>query len=1168
MRLSNIKLAGFKSFCEPTQLSFPINRIGLVGPNGCGKSNIIDAVRWVLGESSAAGLRGSSLGDIIFNGSEERAAVGRASVEMMFEGDLSQLSPQYAQQRRIKIRRSLAREQDSRYYINNTLCRRKDIASLFAGMGLTGKAKFAIVTQGSVHNIAESKPEHVRMLIEEAADITDYLQKRKETLSRIKTTRLNLQQVNLTRKESERRMRALQTQAEDAKRVLALRKEWRSMREELTIGEYVQLRQQHQGKEEEQAAMLRRLNEHKNASAHLLAEEKQLEIKAAAADELLNQLQQDLSAVTRAIGGSESKHDLMASQLRERQADVARHSDEAKHLSEQLRRAANELRQVQAKQRTMQKKVASAKAPQPKRHEQQQDLDRHQQNLEEQQARLNRRWEEDAVASGQNQAEHARLTQEASRLQTQLERILATAPAEPPQTTAPDLATLTKRRLGLEKRLATHTAQLSTLEQQSAAAQHDYEEAQRHNQQDERERTRIAAAIQELMHFEQQMVTENAPSFLARLQPNDDLEVAPGWEKALDLVIHHLARAHKAEDLRAVVRDLEAHVDLPLVLVSARVPSEQTQLAGKNPLAALVTKGVAPVFLRHIYPCADLQEAMALRPQITSYQSLITAQCDWIGTNWAILRGGTRALKTQGVLTRKRRLRDLQTEQARVQQQLRARSDELAKAEATRDTVMQERDVMRRTLAENNRTLRDLVEQIGRHQQEAARAQAAAQTAAAERHHKQQERARLEAELNTVRQRLEQTARRQNELDRQQEELGPQRQEINAALNRLHQERDAGMQREHQRQQDLAALSERISFLHKNLADGRARAQALRQLRTEAKERLRAAQKEARHTRREMGQLNAKNATVTKKVATARIQRMAVGTRMEKVRGQINRFEKEIAVIERDMREARRVGEQLSLQLTDLMERNEELSAPRRQKKRKTSLSVSELKTRVRYLQSQLDRIGEVNQLALKDYEAEKEYHENLKTQTEQINHALRDLQRAIKRIDKESRGRFDRTLHQINRHFGQLFAILSDGGRAQLLEEKNDDDNRPAGIRIMASPPGRRHSFISLLSGGEKTLVAIALIMAIFQLDAAPFCLMDEADAMLDDENVMRFNRMLDAMARTTQFITITHNKITMESSRRLIGITMSEPGVSRAVAVDLARAVQLSVSEEKAGA
>ena len=1176
MRLNSIKLAGFKSFCEPIQLNFPINRMALVGPNGCGKSNIIDAVRWVLGESSATGLRGSSLGDIIFNGSEERAAVGRASVEMSFEGDLSPLSAKYAKQRSIKIRRSLARDQDSRYYINNILCRRKDIASLFAGMGLTGKARFAIVTQGSVHNIAESKPEHVRMLIEEAADITDYLQKRKETLSRIKTTRLNLQQVNLTRKESERRMRELQAQAEDARRVLALRKEWATMRDELTIAEYMQLRQQHQGKEEEQAAMLRRLNEHKNAIATLLAEEKQWELKASDADGRLSQLQQELNELTRAIGGSESKRELMASQLRERQADLTRRAHETVALNEQLKRAEEELRQAQAEHLAMQETRTSAKAPsdEMQHHAHGQDFVDQQQSLEDQQARLSRRWEEVAVKGGQADAEHARLTQEEQRLKTQLERIMPVAePASALQSKhALNLDGLTRRRLVLEKQLATSKEQLNVMEQQARAAQHAYESAQRLCQQSERERARIASAIQELSKFDQPtpQLTGPAAALLARLRRNDDMEVSPGWERALDLVIHHLERAHATEDLPEVLRALDADEDLPLALVSNQAELEQTRMAGKQSLAELVTKGAVPVFLRHIYPCADLQEAMELRAQITSYQSLITPRCDWVGKNWAILRGGARAFNTQGALTRKRRLRDLEDEQRRARQQLLARNDELAKARSAKDGYAQERDALRRTLDQNNHVLRELVEQIGLSQQETARAEAAAQKTAADQHHKQQERARLKLELSAVEQHLKQRALRQGEINAQKEDLAAQRRQVGEELSRLRQQHYAGLRQERKRQQDLAALAERINFLRKGLEDGRGRKQTLQQLRSQAEERVRAAQEEAKRADREARQLNARNEALMTKLATERTERNAINTRVEKARAKISGLEREIAVIERDMSEARRVGEQLSLQLTDLMERNEELTdaATRKQKKRQTSLSVSELKARVRYLQSQLDKIGEVNQLALRDYESEKERYDNLKTQTEQINSALRDLQKAIKRIDKESRGRFDNTLTQINRHFGQLFGILSDGGRAQLVEERSDDDNQPAGIRIMASPPGRRHSFISLLSGGEKTLVAIALIMAIFQLDAAPFCLMDEADAMLDDENVMRFNRMLDKMAPNTQFITITHNKITMEFSRRLIGITMAEPGVSRAVAVDLERAVQLSASEERARA
>ena len=1088
MRLQSVKLAGFKSFSRPIALNFPSDRVGLVGPNGCGKSNIIDAIRWVLGESSASGLRGDSLGDVIFNGSENEPPAGRASVEMVFAGDLKQLGAKHAKQKSIRIRRTLERERDSKYYIDNTACRRMDIAGLFAGMGLTGKADYAIVTQGSVHNIAESKPEHIRSLLEEAADITHYLQKRKETLARIKTTRVNLKQATLVKQDSERRMRELQRQAEDAKRVTELRDQLKEAREMLTVARYADLIEKRQSKEAEEERALQKINARKDEQAHLLGEKQKLQLELRQTDATITEWTQSFNEMTHNVGSGESRLEILRGQLPERDKESKDLHEEAQRLRANIETEKKELETALAERDKIRTELERGVKPAADGS----NLRAEEGRAEERLGELNQLWEEVAGDTVRAETERARCRREQEEMTARLQRLDETPKriivAE--QKTETDLAE--KQLTTAGRRTAEIREALAGLEERLVVAGRTYEAVRAESEKGARELAGIEAATKALaarLHTrsggkssgELNASAPSAPRHALFLKDADTVRVRPGWEKALDLVASRLLNAYKTDDLDKTLRSFAEETTVSFALIEVAAAGGTTRAAAKKArqtAADLVHRGMVPSLLRYVYTCENLEQAIGLRSRLKDYESVLTSRGDWLGNNWAFLTGSEESSRSEsGFLAEQKELRDLKAKRLRILRQSERQKKEAEATRAERDRLQQKQRELRAELDRETRLFAELTEKRGRLRQQEARREEQLRLESEERNRQREERTDLKECLRRLKTELGELSRRQERLTKRRDALAEERESMNQRQASRRQRRDAEAEQATKLRQGVFSQTERVNFLQKNIRQETQRMEKQETTAAALAEKLTAETAEAGRIESDTEKKRSDRTELEERLNAMRSAREKITEKIEATQNRLSKLERETALLQRDMEDARSLGKQLNLQLTDLMDQNTRLtsSALAAKSKQAPGGNLTELKFRTKQLQSQLDRMGDVNQLALRDYETEKERLEKIRTETQQINAALKDLERAIKRIDKESRRRFEDTLGRVNKNFGALFAGLSDGGKAHLAEEKYEDEHKTPGIRIMVIPPGRRRTSVSLLSGGEKSLVAIA---------------------------------------------------------------------------------------------
>ena len=1147
LRLSQIKISGFKSFSQPVQLVFPTNRIGVVGPNGCGKSNVIDAIRWVLGESSASNLRSDTIANVIFNGSEEQAAANRASVEMTFEGDLSKLGAKFAGQKHIRISRRVEREKESRYRINDSDCRRKDIAALFSGMGITGHADYAIISQGSVHNIVESRPEHIRLLMEEAAGITGYLQKRKETQAHIKATRANLQQVSQLLRESSRRMQELQQQAEDAKLSNQLRQQLEELKQQQMILEYREISKKQLSKEDELNDILQRLNTSKDEAARLTQQQGQAEEKLAALRSKLQQLETQRTQLAQSLGGKESelsyaKQQQDAHQQRQTELEQQQQQDQQESEDEQ------QLQQAQQALTALQQQAAQQASSQQ---DDQQLL-----QLEEQLSQLDQQWQDSIQTTAQAKAKHRGLQQDAQNLQTQLndkQRQLTTGESlAANQQLTKQLEKLRQQQQKIQQQLQTNQQQTDQQLAQQAAIEQQLQKMDAEHQQLDK---KLLTANLEMEHLEVRLPDKGLlRQVLEKLRLTDSqawskqLQVTAGWETAIERVAQQLLMAYQTNDLPQAMQQLASESPVSLGLMSQQT-SKQKPVAfnGQPPLAQFIKRGAVPSFLYHVYPCTDLKQALEWRSALQDYQSLVTPEGQWLGNNWVSLDP---SIKQGGVLQKQQRYAVLKKERDKTNQALAQLAKELTQMKQQKQAAVktlqesqQQGKQLESQLKQLENTLWQTEQQLAQQQREDAEQQT----------HLQQIQ-QLQQQLEELQPLVQQASQASVDLDKQHQQLEAQRQQVHTSLQQARKTQHQQRAIQQQQQQQQAQLGQQVTELEKSLQDKQRRKQSYLANHENLKKQVQQAQQKVAQAEQQVQQLQTQQQQLNTQHQQLAEQLRQDEAGLEKIRRQRNQQEQAAALAERDMNEVQRAGDQLQLQLSDLKTRNEEIQ--RQASQLTANINLPEIKVKLNEMQRRYDRLGAVNQLALRDYEVEKQRGDDMRQQQEEVKQALKDLEDTIKRIDKTSRKRFEETLKRVNVQFGQLFHKLTGGGKAYLDEDTVDNK----GIRIMARPPGRRNSSISLLSGGEKSLTALALVMAIFQLNPAPFCLMDEADAMLDDENVVRLNRLLTEMMEETQFIVVTHNKITMQSCRHLIGITMSEPGVSRTVSVDVERAVEMA--------
>ena len=1139
MRLKCIRLAGFKSFVDPTTASFPSNMTAVVGPNGCGKSNIIDAVRWVLGESSAKNLRGESMTDVIFNGSTSRKPVSQASIELVFDNSDGTLQGEYASYAEISIRRRVTREAQSTYYLNGVKCRRRDITDIFLGTGL-GPRSYAIIEQGMISRLVEARPDDLRIFIEEAAGISKYKERRRETENRIRRTEENLERLLDLREELGRQIERLQRQADAAEKYQNYKAEEQQLKAQLLALRWQQLNVQ-AGEQQGRIAEL------ETALEACMAEQRQADAKI----EVLRDGHHELNDAFNRVQG----------RFYAIGADIARHEQSIQHAQQRLRQLQDDLAEAERARIETETHVAGDR-------ELLADLDAQLLRLNAQQAEaeLNEACSaaaflqaEEAMHDWQERwtlaSEHSAAPRnEADVQRTRIEQF---------EHNSQRLFTRQQRLQDEEQRLQTdpHAESLEELQQRVGEAQGQLDELSAKQQLQAKQLQDTQEQLSEKSQ-QQQQVQGQLQRLQARVSALDALQQAAlnpehgvqRWELAVETVL--------AADLQAV--QVENWADFELSALSSGhlrlVSNSQAVTPVKDSLLTKVLAASLDVspWLAPVYAVANLDQALALRPQLKRGESVVSQDGYWLAAHFLSVRRGEQS--SSGVLARAQELDQLLLKVAELEEQEQALEVHLQTLHSARHTLQTQSQQLRQAEQGVHLILSELKSQFSAQSARIEQLQLRRTAIIAERAdvtEQQQIEAEQSAEaqllLQDALERMAAAEQQQQRLQAEQGQLRSQfehlRMQAQQAKNTLHQlaldlstlstQKRSTEQALQRLEQQSAQANQRREQLTLNLAEGESPTDELRAQLEELLQNRLATDDELRAARTALEEADIQ-------MRAADQQRSQAEQRAQGVREQLEhqRLSLQTLIVQKET-----FNQQLQALELDLHQLLQDLPA---------EAEASVWEQQIKAVAARIERLGAINLAAIEEYRQQSERKTYLDAQNDDLVEALATLGNVIHKIDRETRQRFKDTFDLINTGLQELFPKVFGGGHASL--EMTGDDLLSTGVAIMARPPGKKNSTIHLLSGGEKALTALALVFAIFQLNPAPFCMLDEVDAPLDDANVVRYSRLVKEMSEKVQFIYITHNKIAMELADQLLGVTMHEPGCSRLVTVSVEEAAALA--------
>jgi chromosome segregation protein len=1171
LRLTQIKLAGFKTFVDPTTIHFPGQRVGVVGPNGCGKSNVIDAMRWVLGESSARQLRGESMQDVIFNGSGTRKPVGRASVELVFDNSLGKAAGQWSQYAEIAVKRVLHRSGESGYYINNLNVRRRDITDIFLGTGLGARA-YAIIEQGMISRIIEARPEELRVFLEEAAGVSRYKERRRETESRLKDTRENLLRVDDIRQELAGQLLKLESQAEVARQFLELKE-----RHELAQNLYRLFRKREAQIQSErwQREVQRLATELEAQNAAVRQAEAQLEQTREAhytASDVLHAAQGELYGANAEVVRIEQRlqHQRENRQrltgriaaAREQEARLAKQSEEAQ-TNQAYWREEQELSQLRLEERRERLELESASLPDTeerwRERQRQHEALQHALSAARQAVQIEETHRAHAERALQAlQVRRGRLTQERNAL---------------PRFDADSLSEKEEELAEAAMRLETARATQEALEEQVPDAEQARREVGKSLQAAQEQATRTEARLAALRQMQsrldhnhklQSWLEQRGLDGLPRLWQS--LAVHEGWDDALESVLRERLDAVLVDSLDHAAAWLDEPPPALLAVAQTLCGDEQaspsTASAGLTPLAHFVSwRGgeALPAWLadglRDVYVSEDSRQALASRRELAPGVLLVSR------AGHLVSRAGVSFYAPQselhGVLGRQREIGQLEEELARQHEETQSLRQQLEQREAQLSRLQRELADWRVTLGELQQQRHGLqleVQQLSQVGEQVAQRAAKIDEELAEiteQFETENEQAALAGEN------LEQARMQAEALEEQLEDARLERQETENRLNRLREqvrETERALQEADFAERGCRAkLEELENFLH-TLSEQSSH--LLAQLESLHEEQQSAGEEPLQL---ELQQALAAQSARETELAAARNNLEGITAQLRDIEGRRMLDEQRLEPLREQMGEARLKEQEARLAQEQFGEQLNEAGADEAALAPllAANAKAGALQNDIARLDGEIAALGAVNLAALEELQIARERQSYLEAQAADLNEAMETLETAIRRIDRETRERLQATFDQVNGNLSRLFPTLFGGGQAQLV--MTGEEILDAGVQMTAQPPGKKNSSIHLLSGGEKALTALSLVFSLFQLNPAPFCLLDEVDAPLDDSNTERFCALVKKMSENTQFIYISHNKITMEMAEQLVGVTMQEQGVSRIVAVDIEEALRM---------
>ncbi len=1168
MRLNSIKLSGFKSFAEPTHFQLPGQLVGVVGPNGCGKSNIMDAVRWVLGESKASELRGESMQDVIFNGSGNRKPASRASVELVFSNEDGRAGGQWNQFSEIAVKRVLTRDGTSSYFINNQPVRRRDVQDVFLGTGL-GPRAYAIIGQGTISRIIESKPEELRLFLEEAAGVSKYKERRRETENRLKDTRENLTRVEDILRELNSNLDKLEKQAEVASRYHTLQEQGTTKLHQLWF-------LKHRDASSEETRIHAAVSEATNALEARMAELRSVEAE-------LEHVRQDHYAA------SDSLHEAQGA-LAEASLEVSRLEERIRYVVEGRQKVEQRLAEIKAQNEQwsmraegaqveleeLAEKMAASEEQAEILAAQAEELAGNVPSLEDAVRAASQRANDQRQVAGQVQqqiqllaAESRNLDEQSRQIQQRRERLRVEVQA----LAAPDelrLADLHRQHEAGQEEQGVIEARLGELSESVPALDEARKVAQADSQQQSARLAEHSARLEALRALQDKVQTEGKLKPWLAKHGLDSLQglwtrvhIESGWENSLESALRERLAAlevGRVETVRAFEQDAPPAKLTFYSLPPGGIQNTHHTLPRLSDLLRLNDQGLKALmndWLEGVYTAGHLEEALANRGKLTHGEVIMTPAGHAV-SQFAVTFYAPDS-EQAGMLARAQEIENLE-KQVRAQSLIAddARAA-LIRAEAAYTDASQRLGTVRREASE-------VQQRVHQWQVELLRLSQQAEQANSRRGQIDEEVAELDAQLEGLQERRAEGEARFEELDihlgETQEKHAELEEHVIEAERRLNQAREQSRALERQAQE--ATFSVRSM--------GARRGELQRSIET-ASQQIQANETSVAQLLEEQARLNDASAqTGLDEALAVRVQREGLLSqarqRYDDLSAQLRRFDEQrlqfehslqplrdqITKLQLEQQAASLGGAQYMEQLTasgvDLAVLAEVIE--------RDGVKLFGLQAEIDRIQREVNALGAVNLAALDELTSARERKGFLDSQMADLLDAIGTLEDAIHKIDLETRDLLGATFNTVNEHFGRMFPSLFGGGSAKLV--MTGDEILDAGVQVMAHPPGKKNSTIHLLSGGEKALTAIALVFAIFQLNPAPFCLLDEVDAPLDDANTERYARLVKNMSSGTQFLFISHNKIAMEMAEQLVGVTMQEQGVSRIVAVDMEAALGMA--------
>lgn len=1159
MRLKSLKMSGFKSFVDATTFKFPTNLSSVVGPNGCGKSNTIDAVRWVMGERSAKHLRGDSMADVIFNGAKTRKPVGQANVELIFDNSDGRIQGQYAAYNEISVKRTVSREGLSTYFLNGTKCRRRDIMDLFLGTGL-GPRSYAIIEQGMISKMIEAKPEELRGMIEEAAGISKYKERRRDTENRIRHTKDNLGRINDLRDEIQKQINRLERQVGAAKKYKEFKSVERKLKSELMSLKWQEQNNKHlewhssiQTAEVTLEAGLSELQTkitelEKINQTHIIGSDNLAKVQAEyyQSNSEISSTEQTLKSskerVTQTTEDLESIKTRLKKNLQTQQDD----QNTVTELSGWIESNTTKLQTfLAAKEDTNKAKVKTESKWadwQTLWNKLQQDILKPEQNSSFEQAKIQ-----------QLEAQQTQLTTRKKRIIEQL--------ANQPESTQNNQSLMVTLELGQTKLTALQKSEvelnqnISDLRQKTQTLNTALDNLKK-------QFVECSGRIESLETLQKNALGKNDDQLNDWLKNNqltgtkrlfENLQVKPGWEHAIQICLTDFAHALCISSDPKVLDSSDFNVSF----LNLNKSIKASQYNGKTINDVLKDGSNLGNTFSHIYVAETRNEAFEIREDLSSGESVISKDGLWLGPNW--VRKVAEQKTQNNTLKREQLIKQEKSKHQNLETQIKQQQTEQKILQEKTNTLEQELV----TIRSNNSLAHSELAKLQAKKSAIDASSAQIKTREIQLKQELSETTTLvedaETEINGARQSLSSAISIMHKVADEKLKIESEKDSLHGSFLQARQAADVALNQHHilaiefeSKQSRLTEINHHALRINSQNTEEQEQAHLLQTRLDNAKSPILEMETKLQSMLESQGSINKKLSETKTALSDIEHDKNLKQQIQRQIEDNILQARSKLENLRLQAQEAKvratTLAEQLQLKNIEPQEHLQHLS---------DEANIKTWQDEIDTMARKIERLGAINLAAIEEFKTESERKLYIDRQHADLTEALETLQAAIAKIDKETKTRFTETYDKINSGLQKNFPILFGGGKASL--DLTSDDLLEAGVNIMAQPPGKRNSTIHLLSGGEKAMTAVALVFAIFELNPAPFCMLDEVDAPLDDTNVERFCQMVKEMSKTIQFIIVTHNKITMELADQLTGVTMQESGVSRMVAVNLDEAAKM---------